>query len=155
MIHQFSAARGSVVGQFDVKSIEALSPTRRRVAAGVSVRIFSGAMTDDFSAEVTQDGATTVIHLRGDIDLATGGRLRDAIEPHLGPEQTIVLDFSEVTFCDSACLAVLVQARGRLTADGGSLVLRNPSGLPRRILTIAQAQGLIDIDIEDQSSDSN
>lgn len=112
-------------------------------------------MTDDFSAEVTQDGVTTVVHLRGEIDMATAGRLRDVIEPHLGPQQTIALDFSEVTFCDSSCLAVLVQARGRLTADGGSLVLRNPSGLPRRILTIAQAQGLIDIDIEDHPSESN
>ena len=112
-------------------------------------------MADDFSAEVTQDGDSTVIHLRGEIDLATAGRLRDVIEPHLGPKQTIVLDFSDVTFCDSSCLQVLVQARGRLTADGGSLVLRNPSALPRRLLTIAQAQGLIDIDIEDHPPESD
>jgi anti-anti-sigma factor len=112
-------------------------------------------VAEDFSAEVTQDGATTVIHLRGEIDMETAGRMRDVIEPHLGPSQRIVLDFSEVTFCDSSCLQVLVQARGRLTADGGSLVLRNPSGLPRRILTIAQAQGLIDdVDIEHQSPET-
>jgi anti-anti-sigma factor len=110
---------------------------------------------DAFSAEVTQDGGATVIHIRGDIDIATAGRLRDVIEPHLGPEQTIVLDFSEVTFCDTACLTLLVQARGRLTADGGSLVLRNPSAFPRRLLTMAKAQGLIDIDIEDHPPKSN
>ena len=33
-----------------------------------------------------------------EIDMATAGRLRDVIEPHMGPEQTIILDLSEVEF---------------------------------------------------------
>jgi anti-anti-sigma factor len=75
---------------------------------------------------VHEDGATT-ISVQGEIDIATAGRLRDAIEPHMGHEQTIVLDLSGVEFMDSSCVSVLVQARGSPTADGGSLVLRNPS----------------------------
>jgi anti-sigma B factor antagonist len=69
-------------------------------------------MADDFSTEVAQEGDKTVIHVQGEIDMATCERLRDAIEPHLGPRQTIVLDLSEVGFMDSSCLAVLLQARG-------------------------------------------
>ena len=84
-------------------------------------------MADSFSTEVAQVGDETIIHVRGEIDVATCERLRDTIEPHLGPQQAIVLDLSEVEFMDSSCLRVLQQARGTLTADGGSLFLRNPS----------------------------
>jgi len=101
---------------------------------------------EGFATEVTQIDGATVIHVRGEIDFATCERLRDAIEPHLAPEQTIVLDFSGVEFMDSSCLKVLVKARGTLTADGGSLVLRNPSEAARRLLTAARAEYLLDED---------
>jgi anti-anti-sigma factor len=50
------------------------------------------------STEVAQVDGATVINVRGAIDMATCERLRDAIEPHLGPQQTIVLDLSGVQF---------------------------------------------------------
>lgn len=112
-------------------------------------------MGDDFRADVTQEDDATVIHVTGEIDIATCERLRDAIEPHLGPAQTIVLDLSGVAFMDSSCMAVLVQARGRLTADGGSLILRNPSDAARRLLTVTQAADLIEADAEAHRPDSN
>jgi anti-sigma B factor antagonist len=99
-----------------------------------------------FATDVTQIDGATVIHVRGEIDFVTCERLRDAIEPHLAPDQTIVLDFSGVEFMDSSCLKVLVKARGMLTADGGSLVLRNPSEAARRLLTAARAEYLLDED---------
>ncbi len=106
-------------------------------------------MDEEFSTEVAQVDGATVIQVRGAIDMATCERLRDAIEPHLGPAQTIVLDLSGVAFMDSSCLKVLVQARGALTADGGSLILRNPSEASRRLLTVAGAQHLLDEDAEE------
>ena len=48
---------------------------------------------DDFSTEVAQEGDATVIHVHGEIDMATCERLRDAIEPHLGPQQTMSLTY--------------------------------------------------------------
>ncbi len=111
-------------------------------------------MAENFSTEVNATDEATVIHVRGEIDMGTAGRLRDAIEPHMGPEQTIVLDFSEVEFMDSSCLKVLVQARGRLTEDGGSLVLRNPSRAARRVLTVAGATDLLETEAREHPSDS-
>jgi anti-sigma B factor antagonist len=102
-----------------------------------------------FSTEVTQVEGATVIHARGEIDIATCERLRDAIEPHLGPRQTIVLDLSGVQFMDSSSLHVLERARGTLTADGGSLILRNPSEAARQLLTAAGAERLLDEDVEE------
>ncbi len=112
-------------------------------------------MAKDFSTEVNATDAATIIHVRGEIDLATAGRLRDVIEPHMGPNQTIILDLSEVEFMDSAVLHVLVQARGRLTENGGSLILRNPSSAAHRVLTVAGATDLLETDARDHPPDSN
>ena len=100
--------------------------------------------TDDFSVEVTEEAGAIVAHIRGEVDMATCERLRDSIEPYLGPRQTVILDLSEVTFMDSSLLNLLVQARGRLTADGGSLMLRNPSKAAHRLLAIAEMTDLLE-----------
>ena len=71
---------------------------------------------------------------------------RDVIEPNMGPEQTIVLDFAGVEFMDSSSIRVLVKARNELTADGGSLKLRNPSSAARRLLTVVGTENLLDDD---------
>jgi anti-sigma B factor antagonist len=102
-----------------------------------------------FSTKVVRVDGATVIFVQGEIDMATAGRLRDAIEPHMGAEQTIVLDLSCVEFMDSSCLKVLVQARGRLTDDGGSLILRNPSRVAHRLLTIAGVEFILAEDADD------
>jgi anti-anti-sigma factor len=112
-------------------------------------------MAQEFSTEVTQVDGATVIHVRGEIDIASCERLRDAIEPHLGPRQSIVLDLSEVEFMDSSSLGVLLQARGTLTADGGSLVLRNPSASAQRLLTAAQAEDLLEAHAVDEQLDAD
>ena len=102
-----------------------------------------------FSTKVVQSLDGTVIYVQGEIDIETAERLRDAIEPHMGPRQTIVLDLSGVQFMDSSCLTVLVQARGALTKDGGSLVLRNPSQMARRVLSITGIEFILAEDAKD------
>jgi anti-sigma B factor antagonist len=100
-------------------------------------------MEPDFDTRVDTTGGAIVIYVTGTIDIANCESLRDAIEPHLGPNQTIVLDLSGVRLIASAGLAVLVRARGQLTADGGSLVLRNPSEVARRVLSAAGTEDLL------------
>jgi anti-sigma B factor antagonist len=105
-------------------------------------------MPANFSTELAQTGDATVIYVRDEIDLATCKRLRDVIEPHLGPRQSVVLDLSGVEFIDSSGLHVLEQVRGKLTADGGSLILRNPSEAARRLLTVTQTEDLLHVDAD-------
>jgi anti-anti-sigma factor len=105
-------------------------------------------MAADFSTEVAQTGNATVIYVRGEIDIATCERLRDAIEPHLGPGQSVILDLSGVEFIDSSGLHVLEQARGQLTADGGSLILRNPSRAAHRLLSVTKTEDLLEADAD-------
>ena len=109
---------------------------------------------DLFSTKVVRVDGATVIYVQGEIDMATAGRLRDAIEPHMGPDQTIVLDLGGVVFMDSACLTVLVQARGKLTRDGGSLILRNPSSIAHRLLTAAGVEFLLAEDLDEHPQES-
>ena len=110
-------------------------------------------MPTNFSTELAQTGDATVIYVRGEIDIATCGRLRDVIEPHLGPRQSVVLDLSGVEFIDSSGLHVLEQARGTLTADGGSLILRNPSEAARRLLTVTQSEDLLQADADEHPNE--
>ncbi len=110
----------------------------------MSAELTSGSVEPTFSTVVERLESGILIHVSGEIDVATCGGLRDAIEPHLGPSQDVVLDLSKVTFMDSSCLAVLVQARGQLTADGGSLVLRNPSTVAQRLLSLTNLEDLLD-----------
>jgi anti-sigma B factor antagonist len=102
-------------------------------------------MGEGFTTEVNATDEAAVIHVRGEIDIATVERLRDVIEPHMGPKQTIVLDLSEVEFMDSSALHLLVQAGGRLSENGGSLILRNPSPAAHRLLTIAGVTDLLEL----------
>jgi anti-anti-sigma factor len=111
-------------------------------------------MEPEFLTRVETTGGAIVIYVTGTIDIANCESLRDAIEPHLGPNQTIVLDLSGVQLMASAGLAILVQARGQLTGDGGSLVLRNPSEVARRVLTAAGTEYLLAHEVGDERADT-
>jgi hypothetical protein len=52
---------------------------------------FRSAMAANFSTKVDQTSDATVIYVRGEIDIATRERLRDPLESHLGPKQSVNL----------------------------------------------------------------
>ena len=125
-----------------LRTLVAQSESEPRSQMSTSV----GSDSIEFDVDVVVEDGETIAHVRGEIDIATCERLRDAIEPHLGPGQRVVLDLSGVHFMDSSCLTVFVQARTTLTTDGGSLILRNPSDAARRVLTVSGMDRLFDIE---------
>jgi anti-sigma B factor antagonist len=78
-----------------------------------------------FEVEVRCDGGTTVVALRGELDIAGGPTLVAAVDPLAdGPRSTPVeLDCTELAFLDPSGLAALVRAGRRL--DRGPLRLRS------------------------------
>jgi anti-sigma B factor antagonist len=91
-----------------------------------------------FGAEIGQDGATVTITVRGDLDLATAPRLREACEDAAGRDpETVRIDFGGLTFLDSSGISVLVQAQRDLDARGASLVLHRVGDRTARVLEIA------------------
>ena len=51
-------------------------------------------MCSKFETTVVQEDDAIVIYVNGEVDIAACERLRDVIEPNMGPRQTIVLDLS-------------------------------------------------------------
>ena len=92
-----------------------------------------------------------LIALRGEIDMAGLDDLQSAVEPHLAPGQTVVLDLSGVTFADSTLLKVLQQARGKANDVGGALLVRNPSDQLRQLLTLGDLNDLVQTEVNRQN----
>lgn len=82
---------------------------------------------------VEDDTIGPVVTANGQLDLAENDALREVLAPLSG---VVTVDLSEVTFIDSSAIGVLVGAHNRLTESGGSLRLRSPQDLPRRVLEI-------------------
>jgi anti-anti-sigma factor len=89
-----------------------------------------------FQTAVTYDGWTRVVHVSGELDVAS----RDALtEVCLACDQLSVrVEMNDLTFMDCSGYGGLVAVRNRLRAIGGSLTLRGAAGQPARLL------GLID-----------
>jgi anti-anti-sigma factor len=78
-----------------------------------------------------------VVALAGELDLAT----RDVAYQACVRDQHIdvVVDLGGLTFLDCAGYGALMSARRVLLQRGGSLTLRNQTGLPARLLTLIHA----------------
>lgn len=91
--------------------------------------------------DVASDGASLVVRVAGELDIATAPQLGRYLENLQG---VVVVDLSEVTFLDSTGLNMLVNARKRLHALGGQLALRDPHPAVRIVLAIARLEDWFD-----------
>jgi anti-sigma B factor antagonist len=74
--------------------------------------------------ETSKQGGTSVIALRGEIDVYTAPRLRQAlIDLVEGGAKDIVVDMSRVDFLDSTGLGVLVGGLKRVKSNEGEMKL--------------------------------
>jgi anti-sigma B factor antagonist len=73
--------------------------------------------------EVERHDATTLIVLRGDLDLATAPSLRETLVEAIDERARIVIDMDAVEFLDSAGLGILVGGLKRARTSGGDLEL--------------------------------
>jgi anti-anti-sigma factor len=77
-----------------------------------------------------------VVLVRGELDIRTCDHLEQALGELAGRGGRLVLDLSELTFCDSTGLAGLVRLHKRAAAAGGAVVLRSPVSRVRHLLTL-------------------
>jgi anti-anti-sigma factor len=57
-----------------------------------------------------ETGVRPVLHVQGEIDLATAGQFAAALDQALAAAPRLLVDMSEVTFIDVSGLRVIVQA---------------------------------------------
>src|SRR5690242_5632449 len=90
-------------------------------------------------ATVHEGGTLTV---RGEIDLATAGRFREAVETALASSGNLIVDLSDVTFMDSTGLRALLQARERTEVGRRLTVEVADGGAVDRLLKLAGVKDL-------------
>ncbi|MGW0801807.1 STAS domain-containing protein [Nonomuraea sp. NPDC002799] len=85
-----------------------------------------------------QEHPCTVLHVEGDLDVAGAPRLRAGLEQALASADppNLVVDLTEVPFCDSVGLGVLVATLNTIQHMNGRLILVLSPGMIRHLLTI-------------------
>lgn len=89
----------------------------------------------------SQEPKGIVIEATGEVDLTTAAQLREALMEAVGAASraAVIVDLSKVDFIDSAGLALLVEARKRLSPDGRTLsILLSPGRQPERVLKLGR-----------------
>ncbi len=94
----------------------------------------------------TDKGA--LIQAVGEVDLTTAPQLKALLmEAVSGPEKSaIIVDLSQVDFIDSAGLALLVEARKRLSQEQRPLhILLTPGRQPERVLRLGRFDTIMNL----------
>ena len=90
---------------------------------------------------VRAEGASTVVSLDGELDLASAERLRPQLLAAVRARpRTLVLDVSGLRFVDASGVSVLLEAQRALARSGGAVVLRRPPRVVRRVVQLLELQ---------------
>ena len=91
--------------------------------------------------KIVQTDEPRGLRLSGELDMSSAPELEEALAEFAIRGETVTLDLSELTFCDSYGLHVVV--RHALSMNGnGPLVLVNPSPIVRQALEIIGVGGI-------------
>ncbi len=92
----------------------------------------------DFAVESEQTGASWVVRVRGEVDMATSPALESEFDTVLAatPER-VGVDLGEVSFLDSSGIRVLLVARQRLADADATLAVDRMSDPVQRVFEIA------------------
>jgi anti-anti-sigma factor len=107
---------------------------------------------DQFRVEVRSEGRAAVIVVAGELDLATGPVLEDALQrvSDSGSE-LVVVDLRELEFMDSTGLSILVKAHQRTVEQGREFgLVRGPHQVQRLLDLTGVAQRLTVLDTPEQ-----
>jgi anti-sigma B factor antagonist len=89
-------------------------------------------MDDPVTVAVTSEGRRASVVVAGDVDIATVGTLRAALEQALASKpESLTVDLTAVTFIDSTGLAALVKAGRALPRTERLVVVLEPESYAR------------------------
>jgi anti-sigma B factor antagonist len=96
-----------------------------------------------FKLDSDVQGGGVVLHLAGELDVASAPRLRDEVVRLISEGRTtITFDCSELAFVDSTGLGVLIGARARCLAANGSVSLTGVRPALQRLLAVTGIESL-------------
>lgn len=84
---------------------------------------------------------TCVVHMRGDVDIASVPEIKSVVDPAIASGCTrVVLDFAGVEYADSSALGLIVWLDRRLSPLGGRVVI---AGAGRDVSRVLELSGLV------------
>lgn len=106
---------------------------------------------------VEQNGSDLEVKLHGEIDHHNAKQTREEIDCLIETSlpKRFYLDLSDITFCDSSGLGLVMGRMKTAAGCGASFILRNPSPAVSRILNIAGMDKLIKIEKTDFAAERN
>src|SRR4051812_24874362 len=100
----------------------------------------------NFFVTSTLGASRARLRLHGELDLAGAERVRAAFRGACSSECSLVLvDLSEVTFCDSSGIHALLFGRDCCERNGMELRVVGVAGIVRRVFEIANLHELFDV----------
>jgi anti-anti-sigma factor len=99
------------------------------------------------SVDTIGAGPAIVIVVRGELDLSTVNHFVASVDRVMGahPAALIVLDLANVTFFCADGIRALLGVQRSVTAAAGRLVLRQPSSIVWKILTLTGLTGRFEV----------
>ena len=96
-------------------------------------------------SEVSLDGKTLTIAIKGRFDFGSHQAFRDAYERFYKVPQVYIVDLKETTYMDSSALGMLLLLRDHAGGDNSEVRVINSSADVRKILAISNFDKLFDI----------
>ncbi|MFI6485320.1 STAS domain-containing protein [Nonomuraea sp. NPDC050663] len=91
----------------------------------------------ELMVEVERSGSTALVRLMGDLDKTTVPQLQRPVRALIADGCTsLVIDTTELAFCDSSGLWLLLETQQQIRQQGGAMRLEGVHGVLRRILEI-------------------
>jgi anti-sigma B factor antagonist len=91
----------------------------------------------EFAVSQEQRGAVPLLRVRGEVDIYTAPRLKEAVVAALNSgAQSLAFDLSQVGFLDSTGLQVLMSAKKRTAERGGEVYIIGAGGQIRRVFSL-------------------
>ncbi len=91
--------------------------------------------------------STWIVGLQGEHDLTTTDHVRAELDAIFAQGTTVVIDFSDATFIESAVVRELLHAQDRVdqTPTEHLVVVAPPDGFPRRVLDLLDVGQVVEI----------
>ena len=84
-----------------------------------------------------------ILDISGELDLACADLLEQVVEPLLTEPRRIVVDVSDLTFCDTFGLSALLELCERQAATGGGVRFVNPQPIMRRLCGLLGKESML------------
>jgi anti-sigma B factor antagonist len=106
--------------------------------------------TSRLDVALTRAASVVTVTVAGELDIATGGSLVDQVAGVIvdGTPGELVLDVTELRFCDSAGINALVRLRKVADEHGWGFAVVNPQSPVRRILELTGLRAYLNLDGE-------